>query len=71
MIKNIHKDENALALVKAIVEFSKKLNIKLIAEFVHNKEVFDVVKKLGIDEFQGYYFGEPKQHLRCDLLEEA
>ena len=60
LIKNIHRDENSLALVKAIVEFSKKLNIKLIAEFVHNKEVFNVVKELGIDEFQGYYFGEPK-----------
>ncbi|OUR72843.1 hypothetical protein A9Q76_03060 [Arcobacter sp. 31_11_sub10_T18] len=66
LIKNIHKDENALALVKAIVEFSRKLNIKLIAEFVHNKDVFDVVKKLGIDEFQGYYFGEPKKHLGCN-----
>jgi len=70
LIKNIHKDENALALVKAIVEFSRKLNIKLIAEFVHNKEVFDVVKELGIDEFQGYYFGEPKKHLSCDLIKE-
>jgi len=66
LIKNIHNDENSLALVKAIVEFSKKLNIKLIAEFVHNKEVFDVVKKLGIDEFQGYYFGEPQNKLRWD-----
>jgi len=63
LIKNIHTDENSLALVKAIVEFSKKLDIKLIAEFVHNKEVFDVVKDLGIDEFQGYYFGEPKKDI--------
>jgi len=69
LIKNIHNDENSLALVKAIVEFSKKLNIKLIAEFVHNKEVFDVVKKLGIDEFQGYYFGEPQNKLRCNKSE--
>ena len=60
LIKNIHKDENSLTLVKAIVEFSKKLNIKLIAEFVHSEEVFNIVKDLGIDEFQGYYFGEPK-----------
>jgi len=63
LIKNIHKDEDSLTLVKAIVEFSKKLQIKLIAEFVHNKEVFDVVKDLGIDEFQGYYFGEPKKEI--------
>ncbi len=62
LIKNIHTDENSLTLVKAIVEFSKKLDIKLIAEFVHNQEVFDVVKDLGIDEFQGYYFGKPEKN---------
>ena len=61
LIKDIHTNKNSLALVIAIVEFSKKLNIKLIAEFVHNKEVFDVVKNLGIDEFQGYYFGKPQK----------
>ena len=61
LIKNIHTDDNSLTLVKAIVEFSKKLGIKLIAEFVHNKEVFEVVKDLGIDEFQGYYFGKPQK----------
>ena len=68
LIKNIHNDPNSLVLVKSIVEFSKKLDIKLIAEFVHCKEVFDVVKELGIDEFQGYYFGEPQRefkHLSC------
>jgi len=63
LIKNIHKDKDSLTLVKAIVEFSKKLDIKLIAEFVHNKEVFDVLKDLGIDEFQGYYFGEPQKDI--------
>jgi len=58
-IKNIDTDHTSYTLVKGIVNSSKDLNIKTIAEFVHKKEVFDIVKDLGVDEFQGYYFSEP------------
>ncbi|NOR57242.1 MAG: EAL domain-containing protein [Sulfurimonas sp.] len=59
LIKNIDTDKDSFELVKAIVQFSKELNIKTIAEYVYNKEVFDIVFNLGVDEFQGYYFGKP------------
>ncbi len=58
-IKNIDTDKKSYSLVKGIIESAKELEIKTIAEFVHSKEVFDVTFKLGIDEFQGYYFSEP------------
>jgi diguanylate cyclase (GGDEF)-like protein len=59
LIRHIHEDANALAIVKTIVGFAKALKIKTIAEFVHCEEVFDVCRSLGIDEFQGYYISEP------------
>jgi EAL domain-containing protein (putative c-di-GMP-specific phosphodiesterase class I) len=64
IIKNIHKDENAFLVVSTIVEFSKKLGMKTVAEFVENEEIFKIVKELGIDYSQGYYFSEPKEGLR-------
>ncbi|MFT7004535.1 MAG: diguanylate cyclase (GGDEF)-like protein [Sulfurimonas sp.] len=60
LIKNIDVDANAYKIVKTIVSFANQLNIKTIAEFVHKKEIFDICKDLGVDEFQGYYFSEPK-----------
>ena len=63
LIKNIHVDKKSYELVKAIVFFSKELGIQTIAEFVHAKEVFDITLKLGIDQFQGYYFSEPKEEI--------
>lgn len=60
LIKNIHIDKKSYELVKAIVFFSKELDIKTIAEYVHCKEVFDITYTLGIDFFQGYYFGKPE-----------
>ncbi len=59
LIKNINTDANAYKLVESIIFLSHNLGIKTIAEYVHSKEVFDVVKKLDIDEFQGFYFYEP------------
>ena len=37
----------------------KKSDIKIIAEYVHNKEVLKRVEEMGIDYSQGYYIGEP------------
>ncbi|NOR57516.1 MAG: EAL domain-containing protein, partial [Sulfurimonas sp.] len=59
MIKDIDKDDNSRKIVKTIVSFANELNIKTIAEFVHSKEVFEICKELGVNEFQGYFFSEP------------
>lgn len=63
LIKNIDTDKHAYTLVKSIVKFAQELGIKTIAEHVVNKEIFDASIKLGIDEFQGYYFGEPLERI--------
>lgn len=63
LIKNIAKDKNSLLVVSTIVDFSRKLGMKTVAEFVENEEIFKIVKELGIDYSQGYYFCEPKASL--------
>ncbi|MCD6432819.1 MAG: EAL domain-containing protein, partial [Sulfurimonas sp.] len=47
----------------SINDFAHSLGIKTIAEFVHCKEVFLILQELGVDEYQGYYFSEPLEHL--------
>lgn len=63
LIKNINIDKNSYEMVKSIIDFSKALNIKVIAEYVHSKEVHSTILDLGVDEFQGFYLGEPTLHL--------
>jgi len=58
-IQNIHTDKNAYLITKTINDFAHNLGIKTVAEFVHCEEVFNVLKDLGIDEYQGYYFSQP------------
>ena len=61
LIKNIDQDKNSYHITKAIVDFSHSLNIRTIAEYVHSKEIFDILLNLGVDEYQGFYLGKPQR----------
>ena len=61
MIKDIDKNINSQMVTETIIDFAKKMNIKTIAEFVHSESVFIVVKNMGIDYAQDYYFGKPQK----------
>ncbi len=58
-IKDIAQNYNSLIIAKTIVYYAKNSGLKTIAEFVHNEETYNIVKELGIDYAQGYYFSEP------------
>ena len=59
LIKEIDKDKTKQDIVESIVNFARKENKKTVAEFVEKKEIFDTIKKLGVDYSQGYYFSKP------------
>ena len=62
-IKNLIDDEKSRIICEAIVLISHKSNIKVIAEYVHNQEVQELVKAMGIDYSQGFFFGKPEHDL--------
>ena len=59
-IKDINENSTHRHIVEALVFIAKKLDMEIIAEYVHNEEIFEIVKDLGIHYAQGYYLGEPK-----------
>ena len=63
LIKNLNIDKNSYEMVKSVIEFSKALNIRTIAEFIHSREIFDLALELGVDEFQGFYLAEPATNI--------
>jgi len=64
MIKTIDRDKNSQMVVETIIEFSKKMGIKTIAEFVHSKDVYDKLLELDVDYAQGYYLGVPSKEIK-------
>jgi len=59
LIKEIDQSMNQEIIVETISNFSKKLGLKTVAEYVCNEEVYNKVKLLDLDYSQGYYFSEP------------
>ncbi|MGB5919719.1 EAL domain-containing response regulator [Arcobacter sp.] len=59
LIKRVN-EYKGYVLVESIVDFCKKLDIKVVAEFVEDEKTFETLKNLDIDWFQGYYFSKPK-----------
>lgn len=59
LVKDILEDKNSLYIVESLQSLAKKTNIKTIAEFVENEEIFNKLKEIGIDYYQGYYFSKP------------
>ncbi len=62
IIKKILDDKISYLVVKNIVNFAKESNIKVIAEYVSNEEIYNKIKELNIDYSQGYYFHMPQEN---------
>ncbi len=60
LIKNIERDTYSLNVVETIISFAKKQNIQTVAEFVESENIFNILKEIGVDYSQGYYFGKPE-----------
>ena len=58
-VKDILEDKVDLAMVKSINEVGHVMGKKTIAEFVENKEIFDLLNELGVDYAQGYGIAKP------------
>ncbi len=69
LIKNVDKDKQIAIVVESIINSSKKLGLKTIAEYVHSKSVMDKVKELGVDYVQGYYIDKPLSDVKeCKVI---
>jgi len=56
---HIHQDSDKdWILVQTIANMAKAFNIKIIAEGVETQEQLEMVKELGIDEYQGFLFSK-------------
>lgn len=52
--------ERAKTVLRSIKELAKTFQYELVAEFVSNEDIYQMVKELNIQYSQGYYLGEPK-----------
>lgn len=51
--------KNNLVIIKAIIAMGHSLGLKVVAEGIETEEQFLLMKKLGVDEGQGFFFSPP------------
>lgn len=59
LIKNIETDAYSMSVVKTIVAFAKEQKIEMVAEYIENENIYEIIRSLGVEYSQGYYFGAP------------
>lgn len=59
-VKDIDTDKISYAMVKSISDVGHSMGLKIIAEFVESKEIFDMLKEMDVDYAQGYYIHKPQ-----------
>ncbi|AAC06635.1 EAL domain-containing protein [Aquifex aeolicus] len=67
-VRRIVEDEKIRAIVKAIITLAKDLNLSTLAEGVETKEQYEILKSMGVDLVQGFYFSKPLPENEAQLL---
>ena len=58
-IKDLPEDRDNLEIVKATISLANTFGLKTVAEGVETEEQVELLKDLGCDYAQGFYFGKP------------
>ena len=53
------EDENAMKILKHTAAMIKSLNMSIVAEGVETLEQAEILKEMGVDFLQGFYFSKP------------
>lgn len=57
-IANLPRNPNDQVFVRAMVEISRVFGLKVIAEWVEDRETTEMLRGFGVAYGQGYYFGK-------------
>jgi diguanylate cyclase (GGDEF)-like protein len=58
-VTDMAHDENAAVIVRSTIELGRNLGLRVVAEGVETREVWDRLAALGCHVAQGYFFGRP------------
>ena len=59
-VKHIAHDEVARTMVQSINQVGQTMNLKIIAEYVENYEIVEILREMGVDYGQGYEIAKPR-----------
>lgn len=67
-VRYMLKDEKSLKLCELVMDISRFLNVPVVAEGVEEQAQYDMLKSMGCQIIQGYYFSRPLPAGEFDAL---
>ncbi len=67
-VRYMLKDEKSLKLCELVMDISRFLNVPVVAEGVEEQAQYDMLKSMGCQIIQGYYFSKPLPAAEFDAL---
>ena len=64
---NVESKNGDLVLLKGIIDLGHALQLNLVAEGIETSEQHTIVRRLGCQQAQGFYFGRPSHPAQRDL----
>jgi len=68
---HVDSQNGDLVLLKGIIDLGHALELNLVAEGIETSEQHTIVRKLGCQQAQGFYFGRPSHPAQRDLDSET
>ena len=62
LVLNMRREHKIASVVESMAGFARKEGIKTIAEHVEDAETAHILRDMGVDWGQGWYFGRPQSH---------
>jgi len=59
-IRDLVENSDNRFFVKTLLDFTKAIGLKAVAEFVETGDVAKMLMEMGVEYMQGYYFGRPE-----------
>lgn len=61
LVDNIAKEHTDYAIINAVISMAKALEIDTVVEGVETKEQYEILRNLGCNTIQGFYFAKPME----------
>jgi EAL domain-containing protein (putative c-di-GMP-specific phosphodiesterase class I) len=62
LVLNMRREHKIASVVESMAHFARKEGIKTIAEHVEDAETAHILRDMGVNWGQGWYFGRPQSH---------
>lgn len=60
-VRDLGRDEFAAAFIKSVCDLAKVLHVNVCVEGVEEERQYKVLREIGVDQIQGFYFGRPTE----------